>query len=189
MKVKLSFFPLFLLAVFFSGFAYATSPIRSWATDMYNQPNVKPMEEGSMQRFPVGSVTTEGLEITSNGLVNATAEEQPWMDFSPAGFRYNPDLTPPNPVDKSPESIASGAYLYGVYCEVCHGEDGKANTSVARLRGAPAINASVPQYSEGYLYVRITYGGNNLVSMPPFGYSTSEKERWEIVNYIKDAFK
>ena len=56
-----------LCAVFFSTAAYGTSTIWSWMKDMYNQPSIKPQEEGSFKNFPIGSVTTEGLQISTDG--------------------------------------------------------------------------------------------------------------------------
>ena len=58
-KILLLLFCVKLL--FFSTAAYGTSTIWSWVKDMYNQPSIKPQEEGSFKNFPIGSVTTEGL--------------------------------------------------------------------------------------------------------------------------------
>ena len=161
---------------------YATSTVWSWVKDMYNQPNIKPYEEGSMQNFPVGSVTTEGVEISSNGIKHQIEGDLSWL-----ASRNNEALAPKNPIPFTTSSINNGKYLYDVNCTVCHGGDGNAQTVVAKLRGVPPIApilAAAP-LTDGYLYYRITYGGINVVLMPPFGYSTLAKERWDIVNYLQ----
>jgi len=188
------FYPKFILAfclwffAFQSKGSFATSPIRSWATDMYNQIAIKPFSAGSVLSYPVGSITKEGRVIHSDGMKNDFSDQLPWNDFSPTGFRYNSKLTVSNPFGQNAPTAKEGEYLYQVYCEVCHGADGTSKTKVGVLRGAPVINVLVPKFSEGYLYTRITYGGPILTSMPPFGYSLSERERWAVVKYIKSKF-
>ena len=165
------------------------SPILSWVMDMYDQPSVGSFEEGGVIEFPVGSVTTEGQMISSDGYENKTSLSLPWADFSPDGFRYNPALTPANPVVDDRRSLENGEYMYAVNCAACHGADGRANNNLSRLRSVPSIAELIPELSEGYLYLRITYGGPIITSMPPLGYSMSEQERWDVVNYMKQEFK
>ncbi len=169
--------------------AWATSPIRSWATDMYNQPSVKSFSANSQLSFPIGSVTTDGIVISTDGYTDVVGTALPWADFSPTGFRYNPALTPSNPVAKSAESIDQGKYLYTVYCASCHGDNADSQTTIGQLRAVPVIKALVPLFTEGYIFLRITHGGPNVISMPPLGYALSTNERWEVINYIKSAFK
>ena len=67
MKARKKIIVTILCGLFFSTAAYGTSTIWSWVKDMYNQPSIKPQEEGSFKNFPIGSVTTEGLQISSDG--------------------------------------------------------------------------------------------------------------------------
>lgn len=190
MKVKMKAKVLsFLVVCLLAKTAFATSPVRSWATDMYNQQAIKPFAAGSVLAFPVGSISTKGVMIHSSGFKNAYAENLPWNDFSPQGFRYNPKLTPQNPLAAKDLSLEQGEYLFNVYCAACHGVDGKSANNVGKLRAAPAIDVLVPKFSEGYVYTRITYGGPAVpTTMPPFAYSLSNKERWVLANYVKKKF-
>ena len=96
----------------------------------------------------------------------------------------------PRPYSRSPvgsgakkqatqKSIKKGELLFNTYCIACHGVDGKATTPVALFRGGvvpiDAILAD-PTITDGYLFHKITYGGIGDIGMPPFGYSTTEKE-------------
>ena len=67
MKARKKIIVTILCGLFFSTAAYGTSTIWSWVKDMYNQPSIKPQEEGSFKNFPIGSVTTEGLQISTDG--------------------------------------------------------------------------------------------------------------------------
>ncbi|KAK3606861.1 hypothetical protein CHS0354_018455 [Potamilus streckersoni] len=161
---------------------FAISPVRSWMTDMWNQQSLKPQEAGSMMSFPLDSVTTEGVLVTTDGYQNPYALSGAFL-----AYRNDQAKAPKNPTDKSPESVQNGEYLYNVYCTSCHGEDGMAATLVGQLRGAPpiaAILSSDPTLAEGYLFSKIQYGNMDPAGMPPLGYATTEKERWDIVNYI-----
>jgi mono/diheme cytochrome c family protein len=162
--------------------AFATTTVWSWVQDMYNQPSIKPQEEGSMKNFPIGSVTTNGIEIMTDG-----ERHKKQTDFSWISSRNNPALAPKNPQKNTKDSVERGEYLYTAYCGVCHGADGEAKTTVALFRGGVLPLSAVLQdktITDGYLYYKITYGGIADVSMPPFGYAISEQDRWHIVNYL-----
>ena len=150
---------------------------------MYNQASIKPQEAGSMFTFPLGSVTTEGLEITSDGFKNYAASDPKWLDA-----RNNSSLAMKNPVFASQASIDRGEKLYLTYCEVCHAEDGQSNTRVGKLKGVPSIVlmlASGPSVTDGYLFNKIKFGGLAIEGMPAFGYATAPQERWDMVNYVQ----
>ena len=179
---------LLLVTILLTTMAYGTSTVWSWVKDMYNQPSIKPQEEGSMKNFPIGSVTTEGLEISTDGVKHQKATDFAWI-----ASRNNPALAPKNPYKANKDSIKKGEFLYNSYCIACHGDDGKATTPVAIFRGGVLPIADIleadPSITDGYLFYKITYGGIGDVGMPPFGYSTSEEERWHLVNYLKNKWK
>lgn len=161
---------------------FATSTVWSWMQDMYNQPSVKPQEEGTIKKFPIGSVTTNGIEIMTDG-----ERHQKHTDLSWLASRNNPVLAPKNPQKNTKASIEKGKYFYTAYCAACHGADGKAQTVVALFRGGVlplTIILTDKSITDGYLFYKITYGGIGDVSMPPFGYAISEQDRWHIVNYL-----
>lgn len=178
---------LFLLLVFgCMPWLFGTSAIRSWATDMYNQVFIKPQEAGSMLRFPLGSVTTDGLQISSDGFQNPQA-----LDFAWLLARNDASLATPNPANADQHSLKNGEYLYATYCAACHGTDGENVTKIGEMRGAVPLGSILgfdPTVTDGYLESKIRFGGLDISSMPPFGYATTEKERWDIVNYITERW-
>ncbi len=90
----------------------------------------------------------------------------------------------PNPVPNTPEALAEGEWLYGVYCAVCHGATGQGDGQIAEhFRRMP--NLALPyiqDYTDGWIYAIIREGG---FSMPPFAQSMSVDERWTLVHYVK----
>lgn len=143
----------------------------AWFLDMVNSPGIKPQEVGTFQRFPTNSVPRSGAEPEVPNVSNA------------AGLLR--DQIPLNPTKATPESIANGRKIYNIYCAACHGTDGKAQTPVA-AKGMPAvpIDALRLAFSEPHLYNKIRYG---QPIMPPYGFQTTQAERWDIVNYLKSA--
>lgn len=143
-----------------------------WFLDMFNQPSIKPQEVGTFQQIPPGTVPRTGVE-----------------PFIPAAAMKNDQLVrdqlPKNPTQATPESIAGGKVMYETFCGVCHGNTGEAGTPVAQKgMPAPPIKAMLGFLSEPHLYNKIRYGGP---LMPSYGFQTSQKERWNMVNYMKSA--
>ncbi|MBI2361730.1 MAG: cytochrome c [Deltaproteobacteria bacterium] len=90
-----------------------------------------------------------------------------------------------NPVPPTLASLQSGQRLYEVYCALCHGSEGKGGGPVAaKFVPPPDITISFfQQRPDGFLYETIRSGGP---LMPGQGESLSPKERWDIVNYVRD---
>ena len=84
----------------------------------------------------------------------------------------------------TPEVLEEGAWLYGVYCAVCHGATGQGDGQIAgHYRRMP--NLSLPQiqaYTDGWLYSIIREGGFN---MPASAESMSVDERWALVHFLR----
>lgn len=141
-----------------------------WFLDMFNQPSLKPQEEGTIQQFPLDSVPRTGVE--------------PFIP--PMAMRNNlllRDQMPLNPQAPTGLSIARGDVLYQIYCAVCHGDKGQGGTPVV-AKGMPAIplKALMAVFSESHLYNKILYG---QPIMPAYGFQTSAQDRWDMVNFLK----
>lgn len=94
-----------------------------------------------------------------------------------------------NPVTADAESLSRGQVLYAENCAACHGDNGWGDgPAAANLDPAPAPLAhTVSMLSEGYLFYRLSEGGN----LPPFNSAMpawkeklTETERWDLINYL-----
>ena len=90
----------------------------------------------------------------------------------------------PNPVQSTPEALADGEWIYGVYCAVCHGTTGQGDGQIAKhYRRMPNLSApNVHNYTDGWIYSIIREGGPN---MPAFAASMSANERWALVHFLR----
>lgn len=89
-----------------------------------------------------------------------------------------------NPVAPSPESVANGKRLFGIYCAACHGAEGKGDGPVAK-KFIPPPDLSLPliqKETDGFLDRYVSHGG---AVMPSYGESLSARERWDVINYIR----
>jgi S-disulfanyl-L-cysteine oxidoreductase SoxD len=94
----------------------------------------------------------------------------------------------PNPVRRTPESVARGETLFRIYCTPCHGATGKGDGLVTP-RFIPPPDLSSPQIqgrTDGHIAAYIGYGG---ALMPPYGEAVSLNERWDLVNYVRSLAK
>jgi len=150
---------------------------KEWFSQMKQQPAVQALEG-------VQPLVPPDLTIPVGGL-------EPRIDFPAPAFHPSAQLLV-NPVAKSPESLARGEFLYGVYCNVCHGKDGMSNQAelpVARRlseSGMPPIPLmAVPAYTDGFLFTKIRYGKPGMPGYPQI----PPEDRWHIVNYLRTLIK
>lgn len=165
----------------------AKSTLFNLITDMFNQISIKPQEEGSLDGFEIGTVTVDGSEIEdpNDRFTRIVADI-----LSPTAT-----VNPHNPPDGQPgeASLADGKLKFNTFCAVCHSgnrefnEEGFAKTKVNELGMiAPAVITLTPHFSDGYIYQKSKYGG---AVMPAMGYALTARERWNIVNYIRELEK
>jgi mono/diheme cytochrome c family protein len=117
------------------------------------------------------------------------------------GAAYIPgEGAPENPVPADATSIARGAQLFAINCQMCHGPDGEGNGTIAAflVKKKPANLTSEPvqSKSDGSLFLTITNGvfkpENTLFpgvdfsgQMPPLNENLTVRERWDVVNFIR----
>ncbi len=183
MKVRnLLFVGILVMVLSFSANLMARSSVFTLMTDMFNQVSIKPQEEGSMNAFVVGAVTVDGSENE---------------DLNDRFKRLLKDVISKtatiNPNKPDAASLADGQLKFNTYCAVCHGstrevnKEGFAKTKVNDLGMiAPAVISLTPQFSDGYIYHKVKNGG---AVMPVMGYAVNTRERWNIVNYIRELEK
>jgi mono/diheme cytochrome c family protein len=99
-----------------------------------------------------------------------------------------------NPVPASQENLAAAEMLFQDNCLLCHGEKGMGDGP-----GAKTIKVKPANFTDKKLMSAETDGSifwkmsNGRGPMPPWKDDLTEKERWQLVNYIrklgKDAAK
>lgn len=80
---------------------------------------------------------------------------------------------------------AQGKQLYETFCQVCHGAQGKGDSTVEHGFPQPP-DISLALYrdrKDGFLFHRITFG---TAIMPGYGHALSVAERWQIVYYLRE---
>lgn len=89
----------------------------------------------------------------------------------------------------NPENISAGEELYNMYCFSCHGDtgygDGPAGGSMG-IRPANFHDQDVIKQKDGALFWKLTTGKGN---MPPFKEILTEKQRWEMIIYLRELGK
>jgi glucose/arabinose dehydrogenase len=103
-----------------------------------------------------------------------------WMLAQDANYHNAPasSAQQKNPYAGQPSAIRDGAKLYSTNCSTCHGVGGKGTGNIPALSHGPTQSAP-----DGAVFWFITTGSVNN-GMPPWA-QLPEKQRWEIVTYLK----
>ena len=160
--LKISFLPIVLLIVLSAtGQAFGWP----WSTDMMYQPSIKPYEEPLP--YPDLSVTNKGIRV--DPIIPREVFEEMTV----------------NPVTPDKASMEKAAMLFKNFCAPCHGPEGKGDGPVIKKGFYPVdLSAQATQdRTDGYIYAYIRFGGK--VMMPSYRESVSEREAWDLVNYVR----
>jgi len=84
----------------------------------------------------------------------------------------------PNPLEKDPDAVVAGQFLFENHCAECHGEAGVGGKKAPSLR-APEVQSASP----GALFWLLTSGVTRK-GMPVWS-KLPEAQRWQIVRYLK----
>jgi len=128
-------------------------------TDMSNQPFVD-YEEGPRLLPPEGAVPVQGLSII-------------------------PDEFPANPVPADPVSLQRGGVLYGIHCQLCHGDEAHGDGPLAERFARMPENLTAAQVSaefDGSVYLVISLGFGD---MPSLSENLTVRERWDVINFLR----
>jgi len=91
-----------------------------------------------------------------------------------------------NPVPDNPESRSRGQKIYGDKCAVCHGGRGDGQTEMGKSLNPPPPDLTdrhmMKEMTDGEIFWKVTTGKG---PMPSYKKELTEKERWDLVNYIK----
>jgi uncharacterized repeat protein (TIGR04052 family) len=91
-----------------------------------------------------------------------------------------------NPVPQNSQNLENGKELYEQTCAVCHGKDGKGTeyNKKAKVKVPDLSSHYVAKLADGEIFYVIT-NGIRTSGMPAYKLKTSERERWQMVHYIK----
>ena len=123
------------------------------------------------------------LSLAAGALCMATTVVLLW------GLEVEPGRTRENPVERTAESVASGAALFATHCAQCHGDGGLGDGPLAPTLPAPPANfrVHVPFHPDGVLFTWISDGIRGT-GMPAWSGELSEQERWDLVNFLRANF-
>jgi len=142
-----------------------------WSRDMYQTPvskyNTAPIKE--TEAIPKGGVNP--VVLKKRQLQNPVLVKNSLRELK-------------NPVKPDEASLKNGERLYRSYCLPCHGETGKGDGPVAKKMVPPQDLTSdyAKNLSDGYIFATIAGGG---VIMPAQKKGLSEKDIWDIVNFVR----
>ncbi len=136
-----------------------------WVSFMEIQPSYRPMEDPLPP--PSRSVPIEGaIAIPGMG-------------------------APENPTVADADSLARGAELYAINCQMCHGITGEGNGSVApfliQFKPANLTTEVTQSQSDGSIFLTISNGVDGR--MPALNENLTVSERWDVVNFIRTLKK
>lgn len=152
-----------------------------WFTDFKSQPKIEPWEAPAM----VGDTSRVFARGNPQNSVptNGTAVAGFQVSYNPMPATVDSMSSLQNPTAPTDSSLATGQRYYQINCTVCHGDRGMGDGPVTRY-GMPGINIVTDMTkgrSDGYLWGMIR-NGRGL--MPSYN-RIEERERWDVVNYIR----
>ena len=149
-----------VLSPFVIGLLFTFEVIKiPFPTDMADQASVSE-QEGPRLLPPEGAVPVQGLSVI-------------------------PDESPVNPVPADEVSLQRGRILYGLHCQLCHGEQGHGDGPLASRFDRTPQNLTGPSISaefDGAVYLTIIQG---FGEMPALAENLTPRERWDVVNYVR----
>lgn len=94
---------------------------------------------------------------------------------------------PENPTIADDASLARGAELFAINCQMCHGADGAGSGPVApfliQFKPADLTSAIAQSKSDGSMFLTISNGVDGR--MPALNENLTVSERWDVVNFLR----
>lgn len=146
------------------------------------------------EAFSVNPVTKDGKTMQLKAHGSIARGNMPFsygvpgteFDEYDEAIRAGEEVTDPRgPSDKR---LARGKYLYGNFCQVCHGEKGLADGPlIPKFPSPPPFTSrKVSRYSGGRIFYVITRGYGN---MPSHSAQLKAEDRWDIIQFVKTLQK
>lgn len=132
------------------------------------------LKSGITLQKPVAGTIARGHQPLAYGGGNAEAE------------RAGVELV--NPLAATAENLAKGRALYEIYCQVCHGAEGKGDGAIAsKIPPPPSYRSNrLLGYPVGRLFHVISRGAGK---MPAYATQLSVDERWLVAAYVRSELQ
>ena len=97
-----------------------------------------------------------------------------------------------NPLPVTPENIKAGKALFEDNCASCHGKSGQGDGEAGKELNPPPADIThilgKPLDRDDFFMWTISEGGEKLkTDMPAFKDALSEKERWQVIQYLRNG--
>jgi mono/diheme cytochrome c family protein len=96
------------------------------------------------------------------------------------------------PRDTREAAVIRGSIVYGTYCVLCHGSDGKGTGRAAKMYTPRPANLTVSPYNDTYKEMIIRGGGVSMgrsAFMPPWGDELSNEQIVDVVSFLRELRK
>ena len=130
------------------------------------------------QPMPLWAFATIGATFVALPLLALAAASAPWVAPAAAAAKKNPFAG-------QASAAAAGKQAYAATCSACHGPSGRGDgPASAALNPRPAnyTTSAISGESDGSLFWKLSEGRGAMVA---FKGSFSEKQRWELITYIR----
>ncbi len=154
------------------------------------EPNIEPVQNMMVQ--PSIKAQDYNADAPNNTANKMPPDHVVAIGSNPYKFKGKPQeagVQLKNPTTVGDDTLTLGRERYETYCMVCHGPKGKGDGTVApkMLVAPPSIlTAKIRAWSDGSLFHVITDGQGMMGS---YSGQIIEKDRWLIVNYIRQLQK
>jgi len=147
-------------------------------------------EDGQTARKPVAGTIARGILPSNSGndAANLSYMHKTYFPNTAEGYEAA-GAQLKNPVISNDKVLAEGKALYTIYCEVCHGTEGKGDGTIVQSGKYPAVPSyldRLPTINEGKMYHSITWGRN---LMGGYASQVNAEDRWKLVHYISKLGK
>jgi mono/diheme cytochrome c family protein len=152
-----------------------------WFSDFRQQPKVEPWEAHAMVG-DTARISARGNPPYSVPIHGSTVPAFR-VSLAPMPATVDSMSSLQNPIAPTDSSLAIGRRYFAINCTVCHGDTGMGNGPATRygMPGISIVTDMTKGRSDGYIW-GVIRNGRGL--MPSYN-RIEEKERWDVVNYVR----
>jgi mono/diheme cytochrome c family protein len=139
-------------------------------------------------RRMVLALSVAGLWVTAAQANEATEKRlDPAFAVKTCGGKVNDDCVVRHFKDTVEASVIRGQAVYGSYCTLCHGKEGRGDGRAAKLHTPPPFNLTKSTAPRPYIAEMVRKGGEALgrgKGMPPWGEQLTDEQINDALNFL-----